>query len=387
MAALCLYLADGSRRDLEDTLEKATSHYLRGGSPRHASKAALLQLDLLKRPPTKGSKADALRAGLRDAATGLVAQSTHETHLVAALLLEQAALCFRSMRPALPRKFAFHLILAGFRFIQCGQRRHAVRAPRATACTAHALTHCTHGTAHAHAPHTTHAPHTMPTAHARTAGARLRGGARRLLAQGLDACGGPRALHARAQLRDARQGRARVAVLPAAARELAPTCRPAADLHEGVRQHPAPQPTARLAARAAGAALQRPHHQGAARRQRARPAERGARRAHGGRRAVEGARHAAQGEGGSQRGRQLAAEEQGGRSRACPRAVRAGRVGLRRGGGRQPDARAPAAERAQARVHAHARRRHGQRCRCGRAARGWGGGGGRGAGQPGARRA
>ena len=128
MAALCLYLADGSRRDLEDTLEKATSHYLRGGSPRHASKAALLQLDLLKRPPTKGSKAEALRAGLRDAATGLVAQSTHETHLVAALLLEQAALCFRSMRPALPRKFAFHLILAGFRFIQCGQRRHAVRA-------------------------------------------------------------------------------------------------------------------------------------------------------------------------------------------------------------------------------------------------------------------
>ena len=185
MAALCLYLADGSRRDLEDTLEKATSHYLRGGSPRHASKAALLQLDLLKRPPTKGSKAEALRAGLRDAATGLVAQSTHETHLVAALLLEQAALCFRSMRPALPRKFAFHLILAGFRFIQCGQRRHAVRAPRATACTAHALTHrtctlthctctlthgtctLTHGTAHAHAPHTTrmHVHTSARTAH------------------------------------------------------------------------------------------------------------------------------------------------------------------------------------------------------------------------------
>jgi len=128
MAALCLYLADGSRRDLEDSLEKAASHYLRGGSPRHATKATLLQLDLLKQPPTKGSKADALRAGLRDAATVLVAQSTHESHLMAAVLLEQAALCFRSMRPALPRKFAFHLILAGFRFIQCGQRRHAVRA-------------------------------------------------------------------------------------------------------------------------------------------------------------------------------------------------------------------------------------------------------------------
>ena len=143
MAALCLYFADGSRRDLEDTLEKATSHYLRGGSPRHATKATLLQLDLLNRPPTKGSKADALRAGLRDAAAGLVAQSTHETHLVAALLLEQAALCFRSMRPALPRKFAFHLILAGFRFIQCGQRRHAVRA-HAAACTAAQHCTCTH---------------------------------------------------------------------------------------------------------------------------------------------------------------------------------------------------------------------------------------------------
>ena len=148
MAALCLYFADGSRRDLEDTLEKATAHHLRGGSPRHATKATLLQLDLLKRPPTKGSKADALRAGLRDAAAGLVAQSTHETHLVAALLLEQAALCFRSMRPALPRKFAFHLILAGFRFIQCGQRCHAVRAHAAACtalhrhCTAQAL-HCT----------------------------------------------------------------------------------------------------------------------------------------------------------------------------------------------------------------------------------------------------
>ena len=155
MAALCLYLADGSRRDLEDTLEKATSHYLRGGSPRHASKAALLQLDLLKRPPTKGSKADALRAGLRDVATGLVAQSTHETHLVAALLLEQAALCFRSMRPALPRKFAFHLILAGSRFIQCGQRRHAVRAPaphaRRRALRVHSRTAHAHSrTAHAH---------------------------------------------------------------------------------------------------------------------------------------------------------------------------------------------------------------------------------------------
>ena len=240
--------------------------------------------------------------------------------------------------------------------------------------------HCTRT---AHALHTHYNMHYTRTLHTRSAGARLRCGARRLFAQGLDACGGPCALHARAQLRDARQGRARAAVLPAAARPLAPACRPAADLHEGVWQHPAPQPAARLAAHAAGAALQRPHHQGVARRQRARPAERGARGADGQRRAVEGTRHAAQGEGGSQRGRQLVAEERGGRSRAYLRAVRAGRVGLRRGGGRQPDARASAAEHAEARLHPHARRRrHRQRRRRGRAACGHGIGGGGGGGQP-----
>ena len=43
MVALCLYFSDGSRRDMEDTLEKATAHFLRGTSPRHASKATLLQ--------------------------------------------------------------------------------------------------------------------------------------------------------------------------------------------------------------------------------------------------------------------------------------------------------------------------------------------------------
>ena len=108
MAALCLYLADGSRRDLEDTLEKATSHYLRGGSPRHASKAALLQLDLLKRPPTKGSKAEALRRAPRDfSAASSKPRMRPSTVVARRLRASTSAICSaarRSRSMALSRK-------------------------------------------------------------------------------------------------------------------------------------------------------------------------------------------------------------------------------------------------------------------------------------------
>lgn len=47
--------------------------------------------------------------------------------LRSALLLEQAAHCYLKMKLPLPRKFAFHAILAGHRFGKCLQRRHALR--------------------------------------------------------------------------------------------------------------------------------------------------------------------------------------------------------------------------------------------------------------------
>ena len=36
------------------------------------------------------------------------------------LFLEQAAVCFLQSYPCAPRKYIFHLILAGHRFIKCG---------------------------------------------------------------------------------------------------------------------------------------------------------------------------------------------------------------------------------------------------------------------------
>ena len=121
------------------------------GAARHATRAVLLQLDLLAHAPPKKRE-----LAVRDIAQALVAQSTHESSVVAALLLEQAALVFRTARPPMARKYAsyrspltsylaprtshrsprtssahryaFHLILAGYRYISCSQRRHAVRA-------------------------------------------------------------------------------------------------------------------------------------------------------------------------------------------------------------------------------------------------------------------
>ena len=73
------------------------------------------------------NRAKKREAACRDVAQALVDQSTQESSLAAALLLEQAALCFRSARVPMQRKYAFYLILAGYRYISCSQRRHAVR--------------------------------------------------------------------------------------------------------------------------------------------------------------------------------------------------------------------------------------------------------------------
>ena len=88
MAALCVALTGGSRREFDDAVEKATSSYRRlTGSPgdraaRHATRAVLLSLDALPRWPGKQRQ--------REVAHALVSQSTHESNLLAAILLEQA---------------------------------------------------------------------------------------------------------------------------------------------------------------------------------------------------------------------------------------------------------------------------------------------------------
>ena len=128
MSALCLHMTDGPWRDMDECAEKAAATYLKlstsagDRSARHATRAVLLQMEMLAQAPAKKRE-----AACRDVAQALVDQSTQESSLAAALLLEQAALCFRSTRVPMQRKYAFYLILAGYRYISCSQRRHAVR--------------------------------------------------------------------------------------------------------------------------------------------------------------------------------------------------------------------------------------------------------------------
>jgi hypothetical protein len=53
-----------------------------------------------------------------------------EENARAALLLEQAAFALLALRPAMVRKFAFQIVLAGLRYYSCGQKRLAIHAYR-----------------------------------------------------------------------------------------------------------------------------------------------------------------------------------------------------------------------------------------------------------------
>ena len=44
-----------------------------------------------------------------------------DSDLKSALLLEQAAHCYLKLRSPMPRKYSFHMILAGHRFSKAGQ--------------------------------------------------------------------------------------------------------------------------------------------------------------------------------------------------------------------------------------------------------------------------
>jgi hypothetical protein len=127
MAARCLALHGGNKHELAEALDKAVISYLRSNSApgdraaRFATAATLRQLDWTDNA--------ASRARTREVARGLVNQSTNETALLSALLLEQAARCFGSFAAApMHRQYALYMILAGFRFLSCQQRRYAIRA-------------------------------------------------------------------------------------------------------------------------------------------------------------------------------------------------------------------------------------------------------------------
>lgn len=86
--------------------------------PQYAVRATLLSVQCLCN-----------RGMYSEAARQLIRMTSEDCDLRSAVLLEQAALCFlcEPVRRALPRKYAFHMVLAGHRYSKAGQRKHSLR--------------------------------------------------------------------------------------------------------------------------------------------------------------------------------------------------------------------------------------------------------------------
>ena len=63
-----------------------------------------------------------------DAAMMMIKLTSEDSDLLSALMLEQAAHCFINHHHPMPRKYAFHMTLAGHRFSKAGQKFHSFRS-------------------------------------------------------------------------------------------------------------------------------------------------------------------------------------------------------------------------------------------------------------------
>lgn len=117
MAALAAFMhnsADYPKRYLESSLQTYLSVCK---VYNFAIRSTLLSTEVLKHCGEYG-----------EAAMMFIKLTSEESDLLSALMLEQAAHCFINARRPLPRKYAFHMTLAGHRFGKAGQRSHSLRA-------------------------------------------------------------------------------------------------------------------------------------------------------------------------------------------------------------------------------------------------------------------
>eukprot|EP01051_Picozoa_sp_SAG22_P012468 SAG22_NODE_1300_length_4809_cov_2.233970_1_plen_590_part_10 len=118
MVAVCLVLMSGSQREAEQCFLESIQLYQRERFTPYASRVSLLLYDCLQQWNRQ-----------LDASRVLLTASDHETenNARAAIMLELAGQCFLKMQPAQYRKYAFYLVLAGYRYNLAQQRRHTVR--------------------------------------------------------------------------------------------------------------------------------------------------------------------------------------------------------------------------------------------------------------------
>eukprot|EP01083_Nonionella_stella_P118378 353380_1 len=120
MAAVCLLLIDGTRREIENRFEQAKKLYQQLGDIRRQTRAAMWALDAVRH-----------WSGAMYNSESLVRINDKENPLRTALLREQTAYAYLVSSPTgappMVRKYAFNLIMAGQMFQQCTQPRHALR--------------------------------------------------------------------------------------------------------------------------------------------------------------------------------------------------------------------------------------------------------------------
>lgn len=108
MLALCI-LMQQSRSSVDALIDSAFQCYNDSKSEFFASRSSIFISEALKE-----------HGAYREAAQILIKMASDDT-LKSAMFLEQAAICYIQSTPPLPRKYAMHLILAGHRYLKCGQ--------------------------------------------------------------------------------------------------------------------------------------------------------------------------------------------------------------------------------------------------------------------------
>ena len=118
MIGVCMLLLGGSAREIETSLENSIVIYQRERCTALATRATLLLYDCYK-----------LWRRDQEASMKLLRASDHESDndCRAAIMLELGGYCFLQISPPQFRKYAFHLVLAGFRYNLAHQRKHTVR--------------------------------------------------------------------------------------------------------------------------------------------------------------------------------------------------------------------------------------------------------------------
>ncbi|KAJ1345343.1 hypothetical protein BSLG_000856 [Batrachochytrium salamandrivorans] len=116
IAVTSLMITESPKSSIDILADNAVQSYNDAKCPLYANRAIMWIVEMTKEHHL-----------YRDAASLLIRMTGEESDLKGALFLEQAAVCFLRTTPPMPRKYIFHLILAGNRFSKCGLRGHAQR--------------------------------------------------------------------------------------------------------------------------------------------------------------------------------------------------------------------------------------------------------------------